>query len=53
MLTDKGFELLSTAAHTHVTGVRKYLVDLASPEDFAAVGRVMTKVQNALGGRTF
>ena len=53
VLTDKGFELLSTAAHTHVTGVRKYLVDLASPEDFAAVGRVMTKVQNALGGRTF
>jgi DNA-binding MarR family transcriptional regulator len=47
-LTDAGYALLERAAHVHVTGVREYLVDLASAEDFAAVGRVMNAVSDAL-----
>jgi len=53
VLTDQGFELLATAAHTHVRGVREYLIDRCSPEDLAATKRVMDAVQQALGGRTF
>ena len=47
-LTDQGYELLAEAAHVHVTGVRDYLVDLVSPEDFAALGRVMNAVSDGL-----
>jgi DNA-binding MarR family transcriptional regulator len=47
-LTDGGYELLTEAAHVHVTGVRRYLVDLASREDFAALGRVMNAVTDEL-----
>ena len=47
-LTDKGFALLEDAAHVHVTGVRDYLVDLVSPDDFAALGRVMNAVTDKL-----
>src|SRR5919107_1162916 len=39
-LTDAGFALLQEAAPSHVEGVRENLVDLATPEDFAAVGPV-------------
>ena len=48
LLTDKGMRLLEQAAHTHVTGVRDNLVDLASPEDFEALGRVMNAVTDKL-----
>ena len=47
-LTDKGHDLLVRAAHTHVQGVRDYLVDLAPDEDFAALGRVMDAVADHL-----
>lgn len=47
-MTDAGWELLVAAAHTHVTGVRNHLVDLASPEDFRALGRVMNAVSDQL-----
>lgn len=47
-LTDQGYELLVTAAPTHVEGVRDHLVDLASDEDFAAVRRVMDAVVDQL-----
>jgi DNA-binding MarR family transcriptional regulator len=47
-LTDEGYALLAAAAHVHVTGVRDYLVDLVSPEDFAALGRVMDAVSDRL-----
>src|SRR3954465_14375856 len=40
-LTDHGFSVLEAAAHVHVQGVREYIVDLAAPEDFRALGRVM------------
>lgn len=53
VLTDKGFDLLATAAHTHVRGVRDYLVDQADPDDLAATARVMEAIQAALGGRRF
>lgn len=50
-LTDAGFTLLEQAAPTHVEGVRDNLVDLADPEDFAAVGRVFDTVSEHIGQR--
>ncbi|MDI6911632.1 MarR family transcriptional regulator [Nocardioides sp.] len=47
-MTDKGFDLLVRMAPTHVEGVRAHLVDLASREDFEAVGRVMNAVADHL-----
>ena len=47
-LTEKGHDLLVRAAHTHVTGVREHLVDLASDADFEALGRVMDAVSDNL-----
>jgi DNA-binding MarR family transcriptional regulator len=47
-LTDKGQDLLVRAAPTHVGGVRAYLVDLASDDDFAALGRVFDAVSDSL-----
>jgi DNA-binding MarR family transcriptional regulator len=47
-LTDRGHALLVEAAHVHEAGVREYLVDLAAPEDFAALGRVMNAVTDRL-----
>jgi DNA-binding MarR family transcriptional regulator len=47
-LTDKGYALLVQAAPLHVTGVREHMVDLASDDDFAALGRVMDAVVDQL-----
>ncbi|MBO0846649.1 MAG: MarR family transcriptional regulator [Nocardioides sp.] len=47
-LTDRGQALLVEAAPVHVHGVRDYLVDLATAEDFAALGRVMNAVSDRL-----
>jgi DNA-binding MarR family transcriptional regulator len=47
-LTDEGYAVLVAAAHVHVTGVRDYLVDLVSPDDFRALGRVMDAVSDRL-----
>jgi DNA-binding MarR family transcriptional regulator len=47
-LTDHGFSVLEAAAHVHVQGVREYIVDLAAPEDFQALGRVMNAVADNL-----
>ena len=47
-LTDEGFARLEVAARTHVAGVREYLVDTVSAEDFAAVGRVFQAVIDRL-----
>jgi len=52
-LTDHGFAVLAEAAHTHVRGVRAYLLDNASSEEFAALGRIMSRVCERLGGRVF
>jgi DNA-binding MarR family transcriptional regulator len=48
VLTAKGRRALDSAAPTHVAGVRQMLVDLASDEDFAAVGRVFDAVTDKL-----
>lgn len=48
VLTEKGFAVLRSAAPTHVEGVRRFLVDLAGDEDFAAVGRVFNAVADKL-----
>ncbi len=50
-MTDEGFALLEGAAHVHVKGVRANIVDLASDEDFAALGRVMNAVADHLVSR--
>jgi len=47
-LTDRGHDLLVEAAPLHVQGVREYLDDLASTDDFAALGRVMNAVTDRL-----
>ena len=47
-LTDHGFAVLQAAAHVHVQGVREHLVDLAAPDDFLALGRVMDAVTDNL-----
>jgi DNA-binding MarR family transcriptional regulator len=47
-MTDEGWELLEEAAHVHVDGVRRHLVDLVSDDDFAALGRVMNAVADHL-----
>ena len=50
-LTEKGREFLENLAPVHVNGVRDHLVDLASDEDFAALGRVMNAVADHLIAR--
>ena len=47
-LTTRGRQLLERAAPDHVTGVRAYLVDLADPADFTALGRVLDTVADHL-----
>ncbi|HEX2893023.1 MAG TPA: MarR family transcriptional regulator [Marmoricola sp.] len=47
-MTEKGWALLVEAAPTHVTGVREHFVDLASDEEFAAMGRLMNSVADHL-----
>ena len=47
-MTAHGFDLLKAMAPVHVNGVRDYLVDLASAEDFEALGRVMNTVADKL-----
>ena len=48
VLTEQGYDALVAAAPTHVSGVRRYLVDVATAEDFAAVGRVFDAVSDGL-----
>jgi DNA-binding MarR family transcriptional regulator len=47
-LTDHGYAVLEAAAHVHVQGVREHVVDLASRDDFLALGRVMDAVTDNL-----
>jgi DNA-binding MarR family transcriptional regulator len=50
-LTPRGSLLLRNVAPTHVEGVRDHLVDLATDEDFQAMGRVMDAVSDHLIAR--
>lgn len=47
-MTEAGWELLVSAAPVHVEGVRANLVDLADPDDLAALGRTMDAVADHL-----
>ncbi|MGL5857080.1 MAG: MarR family winged helix-turn-helix transcriptional regulator [Angustibacter sp.] len=47
-LTDAGFHALEEAAHTHVDGVRRYLLDAMSRAEFLALGASMAKVADAI-----
>jgi DNA-binding MarR family transcriptional regulator len=48
VMTGAGRAKLVEAAPTHVRGVRKHMVDLASRSDFAAIGRVFNEVSDRL-----
>ncbi|HWU33447.1 MAG TPA: MarR family transcriptional regulator [Marmoricola sp.] len=50
VMTEAGWDLLVAAAPTHVNGVRDHLVEQASAEDFAAIGRVFDRVSDQLLG---
>lgn len=43
-MTDEGWKLLQQAAPAHVAAVRRLLVDVLDPEEFAVLGRAMAKV---------
>ena len=48
VLTDHGWDVLVAAAPDHVDGVRRYVVDAMTPEEFAALGRACAKITRAL-----
>ncbi len=48
VLTDKGWQILVAAAPAHVNSVRNHLVDVLSPEEFEALGRMCAKVNEHL-----
>ncbi|MCW2802279.1 MAG: MarR family transcriptional regulator [Propionibacteriaceae bacterium] len=45
-LTPHGYELLKTAAPSHVEAVRRNFVEAAGPDDYAAIGRAFGAVLN-------
>lgn len=50
-MTEAGYELLTRAAPSHVESVRRTVVDLVDPDDFAALGRVFDRVSDHLVNR--
>jgi DNA-binding MarR family transcriptional regulator len=50
-LSDKGWEVLKEAAHTHVRGVREHLIDRLSPDQFATVGEAFETVGSHLANQ--
>lgn len=52
VLTGHGFDVLVAAAPTHVEGVRRHLLDVLGPDQFAAVGHACAAVAAALGEPT-
>ncbi|WP_315095823.1 MarR family transcriptional regulator [uncultured Cellulomonas sp.] len=49
-MTEKGWQVLVEAAPSHVQSVRDHLVDVLSPEQFAALGAAMETVRLHLTG---
>jgi DNA-binding MarR family transcriptional regulator len=49
VLTDVGYDRLVAAAPTHVDSVRRRIVDVLTPEEFAELGRLNQKLVDALG----
>lgn len=50
VLTDRGWDILVSAAPDHVESVRQHLIDVLTPAEFAALGRACAKVADSLGG---
>lgn len=48
VLTDQGWEMLVASAPVHVESVRRRLVDVLTPEEFATLGRINAKIVAAL-----
>lgn len=48
VLTDAGYEVLVAAAPIHVESVRRRMVDVLTPEEFAEFGRLNQKLVDAL-----
>jgi len=49
VLTDEGWEILVAAAPGHVEAVRRHLLDVLTPEEFARLGEISAKLVEALG----
>jgi DNA-binding MarR family transcriptional regulator len=49
-MTDRGWHVLVAAAPSHVRSVRDHLVDVLTPEQFAALGEAMETVRTRLTG---
>jgi DNA-binding MarR family transcriptional regulator len=50
VLTDEGWARLTEMAKAHVDSVRRHLLDVMTPEEFAALGSAMAKVRDAALG---
>lgn len=48
VLTEQGWDAIVAAAPDHVASVRRYLVDLLSPADFAALGEACQQIADNL-----
>lgn len=48
VLTDAGYDKLVASAPSHVASVRRRLVDVLTPEEFAELGRISQKMVDAL-----
>lgn len=48
VLTPKGWDTIVAAAPDHVASVREHLVDVLTPEEFAALGRACAKISDRL-----
>lgn len=48
VLTDHGWDVLVQAAPTHVAGVRRHLVDILTPEQFARLGEASAAIVDGL-----
>lgn len=48
VLTDEGYAVLGRVAREHVESVRRHLVDVLTPAQFAALGEAMQAVRDAI-----
>ena len=48
VLSEEGWQALVAAAPDHVEGVRQYVVDAMTPEEFAALGTACAKIAEAI-----
>ena len=48
VMTDAGWDKLVSAAPVHVAGVRQHMVDVLSPDEFAALGDSAARIAEAL-----